>query len=237
MDEATFTTFFGRHFDDVWRFARRRCSSSDRADDMTAETFAVAWRRRHDLPPGTEARLWLFGTARLILANQRRSDRRRAGLHDRLVALPAPRSPDDPADLVAETDTDGYLWTALASLADDDRDLLLMRAWDELAVTDIAVLLGCTPNAASLRLHRARSRLADALAAGSVGPPRIDEGDLSTPPLGRTAPAGGPVAPVPPDPGPDLTTASEPHVDVDPTDPGCSRTSNVRAPNPEGADQ
>lgn len=239
MDEAAFRTFFAAQFNDVWRFARRRCSSADQADDVAAETFAVAWRRRNDLPPGGEARLWLFGTARLVLANQRRGDRRRAGLQDRLAAVPAPRSPDDPADVVvADADTDGKLWAALAGLSDDDRDLLMMRAWDEIAVSDIAVLLGCTPNAASLRLHRARARLADALAAGSGGsPPAVGEVNRSTPSTGRTASATGHVAPVPADLGPDLTTAPDRHVDIAGTDPAGSRTSNVRAPNPEGGNR
>lgn len=162
IDEAPLRQLFAERFDEVWRFARRRCASSADADDIAAETFAVAWRRRHDLPPGDEARLWLFATARLVLANQQRSERRRSGLRDRLAAVPTATSVD-PADVVA--DGDHGLAAALAALAADDRDLLVMRAWDGMAVADIAVLLGCTPNAVSLRLTKARRRLADALTA------------------------------------------------------------------------
>ena len=62
-------------------------------------------------------------------------------------------------DRVEPIERDDALWHALAELSGDDRDLLLMRAWDQLSVTDIAVLLECTANAVSLRLHKARNRL------------------------------------------------------------------------------
>jgi hypothetical protein len=60
MLDESFQQLFADHFPDVWRFARRRTPSSEDADDVAAETFAVAWRRRHDLPED-EARPWLFG--------------------------------------------------------------------------------------------------------------------------------------------------------------------------------
>lgn len=154
-------TLFEAHFDDVWRFARRRCATTEDADDIAAETFAIASRRADELPPGRE-RLWLFGVARRVLANQRRSTARREGLRARLAEDgqgPAPL----PAD---ERGEDAGLWVALAALSPEDREVLLMRAWDELAVQEIAVVLGCTPNAVSLRLHRARGRLRDALDGG-----------------------------------------------------------------------
>jgi len=161
VEEDEFAALYRAHGADVWRFARRRCGSADEADDATAEAFAVAWRRREDLPPSSdETRLWLLGTTRRVLANQHRSARRRAGLDSRLAAGPPMLGPADPADVVGEADP---LWVALASLPADQRDLLVMRAWDGLGVTEIAALLGCTPNAASIRLTRARDRLAAAL--------------------------------------------------------------------------
>jgi RNA polymerase sigma-70 factor (ECF subfamily) len=174
MDEAAFRDLFEAQFGDVWRFARRRCWSGDQADDVAAETFAVAWRRREELPVGRAIRLWLFGTARLVLANQRRSDHRQERLGDRLASQPAPVGGGDPADQVV--DSDDRLRVALDGLTHDDRDLLIMRAWDGLAVTEIAALLDCTPNAASIRLHKARGRLAAALGTTSIRE-RL-EGDL-----------------------------------------------------------
>jgi RNA polymerase sigma-70 factor, ECF subfamily len=160
-DEAAFGRLFDAHMAEVWRFARRRCASDHDADDVAAETFAVAWRRWETVPVDG-AHLWLLGVARRVLANQRRSLGRLGGLRRRLAATgPGVFSPD-PAD--ALVDGDRRIWRALASLQPEDRDLLIMRAWDELAVADMAELLGCTPNAVSVRLYKARRRLADGLA-------------------------------------------------------------------------
>ncbi len=160
MDEDQFRHLVDEHFSDLWQFARRRCISAEDADDLTAETFAVAWRRRDDLPGGDGARLWLFGIARLVLANQRRSTGRLHRLHNRVEAVaPTLRPVADPADVVVEGAGDPLL-AALATLVPEDRDLLMMRAWDGLAVTEIAVLLDVTPNAISVRLSKARARLA-----------------------------------------------------------------------------
>lgn len=161
--ERAFRAAYREHLPEIWRFVRRRTGGPDDADDATAEVFAVAWRRRSDLPPGDEVRLWLFGVARRVLANQHRSVRRRERLRVRAAAAvsTAPEAAPGPGD----ADDGSALWTALATLDEADRELLLLRSWDGLAVTDLAVLLGCTPNAASLRLHKARGRLAAALAA------------------------------------------------------------------------
>ena len=58
-------------------YALRRTDNTDDAADVLAETFLVAWRRPDEIPPGPQARLWLYGTARRVLANQRRAERRR----------------------------------------------------------------------------------------------------------------------------------------------------------------
>lgn len=163
MDEDGFRALYEEHFADLWRFARRRCASADDADDAVAETMAVAWRRRHDLPSGDDARLWLFGAGRRVLANQRRSTGRRDRLGKRVERIAPTLAPvPDPAEIVA-IGTTTPLRAALASLTDDDRELLVMRAWDGLCVTDMAALLEVTPNAVSVRLSKARARLAAAL--------------------------------------------------------------------------
>lgn len=152
IDREAFVSLFHEAFADVWKFARRRCTASADADDVAAETFAVAWRRRRDAP-GAESRLWLFGIALRVIANQHRSAARQERLRLRLVEDASPPTGDEsPA-------YDGTLLAALAALSPDDRELLIMRAWDDLPVTDMAHLLACSPNAVSLRLHKARRRL------------------------------------------------------------------------------
>lgn len=153
MTEEQFNDFFATQFADVWRFARRRTDSAAEADDITAETFAVVWRRRADVPP-EESRLWLFGVARHVLANHRRLAERRHRLHLRVASQDPP--PVEWHDAPASGEG---LWRALAALTADDRELLLMRAWDGLGVGEIATILGISPANVSSRLHKARRRL------------------------------------------------------------------------------
>jgi len=150
--EAEFSALFDAQHGPIWSFVRRRVNDRAEADDLTSEVFLVAWRRFADMPPADERRLWLFGVARNVLYNHRRSITRQQRLLDRVRR-------NVRSDVVHLDEPDDSLWRALRRLPDDMRDLLLMRAWDDLAVQDIAVLLECTSNAVSLRLRKARAAL------------------------------------------------------------------------------
>jgi RNA polymerase sigma factor (sigma-70 family) len=141
-------------------YALRRTRSSDDAADVVADTFLTAWRRLDDVPAGEQARLWLYGVARNVLANYRRGERRRCELSDRLRQDLAAgyRDPEYTGDLAR-------LRNALASLTGPDRELLSLVAWEGLDHGELAAVFGCSRNAVRIRLHRARSRLAAALAA------------------------------------------------------------------------
>lgn len=162
MDDRT--RRFGRLFDACYQpllaYARRRVSSTD-ADDIVAEVLTTAWRRLDDIPPDAELP-WLYGVARRLMANQRRGNARRLRLLDRLVGeRPAPRDAPVPPFEVLEV---------LDRLRPDDREVLRLAAWEELNPAEMAVVLGCTANAAALRLSRARRRLRDGLT--EMGPIR-----------------------------------------------------------------
>ncbi|HEX9063978.1 MAG TPA: sigma-70 family RNA polymerase sigma factor [Streptosporangiaceae bacterium] len=140
-------------------YALRRTANSDDAADVVAETFLTAWRRLDDVPAGDQARLWLYGVARNVLANYRRGERRRYELSDRLRCDLAAgyRDPEYTGDLAR-------LRRAFTGLAEADRELLALVAWEGLDHSELAVVLGCSRNAVRIRLHRARSRFAAALA-------------------------------------------------------------------------
>lgn len=157
MGEAFFAVF-DDNYADIWAFIRRRVHSAVDADDLTAEVFATAWRRVGELPREEERRPWLFGVARNVMRNHRRSITRRERLQGKLIRS-LPTQPDSNSG----SSLDGELWIALAKLSDGDRDLLLMRSWDQLAVTEIAIILQCSPNAVSSRLRKARIRLKEHL--------------------------------------------------------------------------
>ncbi len=83
-DRRRFETLYGATYHQLMGYALRRTADPADAADVVAETFLVAWRRIDVVPTGDAARLWLYGTARRILANQRRGSQRRLALADRL---------------------------------------------------------------------------------------------------------------------------------------------------------
>lgn len=149
--EEVFAALFDAHFDTLLAYARRRTDELSDAEDVVAETYTVLWRRIEHLPTDASARLpWMYGIARRVLANQRRAMARRQRLFDRLrSALATYRSPASPTHVVA----------ALAALRPPDQEILRLAAWEGLSHAEIGVALGITPNAAAIRLHRARKRL------------------------------------------------------------------------------
>ena len=154
-DVESFQRLYASYVDPVLGYALRRVATPADAADVVAETFLVAWRRRADVPAGEAARLWLYGVARRILANQRRGDLRRSALGSRLRAeLPA--AVPDPAGPVAVR-TDAV--RALAQLGEADREVVELTAWEGLDSREVAEVLGITPVAARARLSRARHRL------------------------------------------------------------------------------
>jgi RNA polymerase sigma-70 factor, ECF subfamily len=112
-----------------------------------------------DVPVGDEARLWLYGVARRVLANRSRAQRRRSRLAGRLQAEIADRV----RARQAAPDEDGEIRSALASLSRADREVLLLSAWEGLQPAEIAAVLDIAPVTARSRLHRARARLRAAL--------------------------------------------------------------------------
>ena len=126
-------------------------------DDVLADTLLVIWRRLDDIPDDA-ALPWCYGTARRCLANARRAEDRRRSLLRRLAAQPDP-NPDPAWTADACAYPEQALAEALAGLPDTDRDILRLWAWEQLEPREMAVVLGITANAASIRLHRATKRL------------------------------------------------------------------------------
>lgn len=154
-----FEHLYAQHGRAVLAYAIRRASDGQDGADVVAETFLVAWRRLDDVPAGVAARLWLYGVARRVLANQQRSERRRQRLAERLRReLPLALESLPPV-----TPQASELETALGRLGAEDREILRLCAWEELAPSEIAIVLGVGQVAARSRLHRARRRLRVAL--------------------------------------------------------------------------
>ncbi|MFE3451306.1 RNA polymerase sigma factor [Nonomuraea sp. NPDC059194] len=160
--ERRFEEMYLAHYPAVSAYVRRRTDSPDDLADVIAETFTTAWRRLPEVPEGDGARLWLYGVARRTLANHFRSEGRRTALASRLrEELTAWTGP------VVDGDHDGVR-RAFRQLPPDDRELLALIGWEGLTIGEAATVLGCSGGAARLRLHRARKRLARALAAADL---------------------------------------------------------------------
>jgi RNA polymerase sigma-70 factor (ECF subfamily) len=153
--EARFERLYRAHADRVHAYARRR-SSVTTADEVVADVFLVAWRRLDQVPE--EPLPWLLGVARRVLANRRRADGRAAALRDRLAGLPRLSEPVHEA-------VDGRVAGALARLGERDRELLLLIAWEGLDQAEVAEAMGLRRATVAMRLHRARRRFSEALAA------------------------------------------------------------------------
>ncbi len=147
-------------------YARRR-SDHQTADEVVAEVFLVVWRRLDAVPP--DSLPWLLGVARKTLANQRRASSRAAALNARIegtLVTPGGHAAGDHAVLAA-----------LATLDLRDREVLLLIAWEGLRQEEVGTVLGVSRAAVATRLHRARKRLAEALAAQDE--PVLGRGEVS----------------------------------------------------------
>ena len=139
----------------VRRFLARR-TDPDTADDVLAETLLVCWRRLDQVPEN--ALPWVYGVARNCLANVVRGERRQVRLAARITVVDRPQEADRPPD-----EPDERVGAALAALKPEEAELLRLWAWEQLRPGEIAEVLGVTPNAVSIRLHRARGKFVEAL--------------------------------------------------------------------------
>lgn len=150
------TRLYQQHAGSITAYALRRAGGADAAD-VVADTFMVAWRRYDEIPDEPNTLPWLYGVARRVLANQRRSTRRRGRLHERLRDEFVEH--EATSDRSIATDSFQCVATALTRLSDDDAELLRLTAWEGLSPTEIATVLEVDAGAVRQRLRRARTRL------------------------------------------------------------------------------
>jgi RNA polymerase sigma-70 factor (ECF subfamily) len=156
-NDETFAAAYREHYWAVSRYVARRLDGrAGEVEEVVAEVFTVAWRRRADLPASPLP--WLYGVARNCLANTVRGYGRRRRLLDRI-------GNDETAhgrQIVDSPDAEppgAWVHEVLARLSETDQEVLRLTAWEDLGVEEVAVVLGCGRRAAAMRLHRARRRL------------------------------------------------------------------------------
>ncbi|WP_426247036.1 RNA polymerase sigma factor [Nocardioides sp. LHG3406-4] len=173
-DPAEFAHVYDRHAPDVHRYLLRRLGA-DVAEDLTADTFVIAFRSRarFDHTRGS-ARPWLYGIASNVAAKHRRSEVRGLRAFARTGIDPIAHSWVEQADQrVAAQALNRPLALALAELSAGDRDVLLLVAWADLSYAEVASALGLPVGTVRSRLNRARRKVREAL----PGPPAGDPDD------------------------------------------------------------
>ncbi len=164
VDPRDFEAAFREHFPPVYRFIARRVGAA-LAEDLAAETFATAYRRRRlfDAAKGS-LRSWLYGIANNVVRNHWRAEQH-------LLMLDARLLPEvdlfDESDVIDERVTAALLAPRLAAalgrLTRDQREVLLLFAWAELSHEEIATALEIAVGTARSRLSRARAALREQL--------------------------------------------------------------------------
>lgn len=172
--DAKFRRIFDAHLPVVQRYCVRRLKPAD-ANDAVSEVFLVAWRRLDDIPGGEETVPWLLGVARNVVRNIERSGRRTLRLAER-ARVAAEFVDSGPEVHVVRHSQYDEVDAALRSLSADDREVIRLRAWEELTAPQIAVVLDISVAAAEKRMVRAMNRLAAAVAKGKSVPVRVREG-------------------------------------------------------------
>lgn len=163
-DPEAFAQLYDRHAEKLYRYAARRIGPES-AEDVVAETFLVAYRRRRRFDQSRRTALpWLYGILTNEIAQYRRCERARyralaRTIQEQLVV-------EGPADQVAAMVTAQAvrepLASALAQLASRDRDVLLLVAWSGLSYAEVADALTIPIGTVRSRLSRARRKIRDA---------------------------------------------------------------------------
>ena len=161
VDDAPqrFACLYDRYYRNVLRYALTH-SEPGSAEDVASEVFLIAWRQLPHIPEPPLP--WLLGVARNLLRQQAGAGRRQRRLADRIGALasPADTTAWDTAEHVVEREA---ALEVLQSLPERDIEALTLVTWHGLGAADAAAAAGCSTRAFTVRLHRARRRLAAAL--------------------------------------------------------------------------
>ena len=159
-DPLAFREFYDRYATWVHSWFQRQTGSDTAALDLTAETFAQAWhasRRFRDMADGSGAP-WLFGIARNLLRQYHKHNRIESAARERLgmpTAWAECEDYDAVDDRVAASSLAPALRTAVRALPLEQRKALELRVVKQMEYEEVAGALGCTQNAARLRVSRA----------------------------------------------------------------------------------
>lgn len=155
----SFEDVFEQEYEPLHGYLARRLGNST-ADELAAETFAVAYRRWGDLDPSRPVRPWLYGIATNLLRHHWRRERRMLRAYVRKGVETGFDYEEDAS--VERADVKGLrraLAAALAELRPPEREVLLLTAWTDLSDAEVAAALSVPVGTVKSRLHRAREHM------------------------------------------------------------------------------
>jgi RNA polymerase sigma factor (sigma-70 family) len=163
-DPELFTAVYERYFPAIYRYVAGRVDVQ-KADDIAAETFLVAFGQRDRFDPGRGSlQAWLFGIATNLAARCRRAEARHYSALARALPEPAIESHESRVvGSVAASGARAQLVRALAGLSPGQRDVILLVALGQLSHEEVAQALGISIGTVGSRLSRARAKLHHAI--------------------------------------------------------------------------
>lgn len=170
---VSFADAFRAEFPVLHRYLRRRVGAAA-ADDLAAETFAVAYARWETFDRSRPLRPWLYGIASNLMQHHWRSERRKLRAYARTGVDPVTEDPDDALGRLDASDQRRQLAAALAELRGEDRELLLLHSWAELTDAELAAALSLPLGTVKSRLHRTREHVRNRLTGSGQEPVRVD---------------------------------------------------------------
>ena len=168
---CSFDEVFAAEVASLHGFIARRLGRSI-ADDLTAETFAIAYRRWGDFDPSRPVRPWLYGIAANLIRHQWRKERRMLRAYARTGTDPVLLEEDSSLDRLNAQTVRPALAAALAELRREEREVLLLHAWADLSDAEIAESLSLPVGTVKSRLSRAREQLRNRL--GPIGQGEVE---------------------------------------------------------------
>jgi RNA polymerase sigma factor (sigma-70 family) len=144
-----FDELFARYREPLYGFFRRRLATKDRAEDLAQETFLAVIRAAVRYEPRAMVKTYLYGIALKLLAAERR---KLSGNEPQI---------DDDHEPAEDGPSDNELWVrqALEKLDSSEREILMLREYEQLNYAEIGELLRLPVNTVRSRLFRSRMAL------------------------------------------------------------------------------
>jgi RNA polymerase sigma-70 factor (ECF subfamily) len=160
--QPAFAELFERYREPVYRFFRRRIDHPARAEELAQECFMAVLRNAVRYEPRASFRSYLYGIAMRMVFAERRKAGRELSENEKLDQRP------NAAD---ESATDSGIWvrSALAQLPPEDREILMLREYEQLSYEEIATLMRLPANTVRSRLFRARLAMKEQLVPAKDG--------------------------------------------------------------------